>query len=957
MRAVARFLLVALATTLALAVVPAAHASLSDNLDNPYLTFMTAGDDGVAWVEVNGLGRTGGDADCVRSGHFPDLDQFLPYYFKVTSISTQVTGPGELSFWWKISSAPTHTLDVCLGGDRFPTWITQSGEQDWVRFSGDVPAGTWLITWVYTKDNLFAGAVGDAAWIDDVQYLPDDRPTGTMTVNDGAEFTLDTNVTVHGDVSGATEVRVAATTGSPPQAGDWSSWSAYADSRGVTLPYGDGSRTVYAQYRNAYGAVLELQDDIVLDLTAPQITSLTSPTHPFPDEPVADDDPRFEWSASDASGITGFSCVLDTSSASAPDDELDGTGSSFSYTDVQTGELYFHLRVRDRAGRWSEVSTRRIHVAPTGAPSIAWTASSTHPDQDAWWPIADVSLSWQSTSPATTDGYSWVFDESASTTPDTAPDTTDTLLSLPGQADGQHYFHVRARGLGGIWGAAAHRRVRIDTMAPAIRELTSSSHPDPDIWYGASSATFTWQADAGPSGVGYSWSVDGSAGGTPDEIVDGSAPTATLGLADGEWYFHVMARSGAGVWSAVATRRVRVDAEGPSISGLTCSPHVSESAWYAAASATFTWSAEGGGSGVAGYSWSLDHSGATVPDTTVDGTSPAKSYGGLADGVWYFHVRAVDGAGLWSSASHRRIQIDSEAPAMTSLTSTSHPDETDWCRGSEVRLSWAGSDGGSGVAGYSWSLDNAAATVPDQIDEGPATAVTVPDVADGDWWAHVRCRDAAGTWSGVLHRRLRVDGAGPVITGMASASHPDPSRWYALREASISWSASDTAGVAGYLCAVDQSATTVPVGDIAAEPSVLVPNLADGVWYLHVRGRDVLGQEGATTHRAVRIDTRGPATFALANAAVRKGGVARLRFKVTDPAPNGGSARVRIEIRSRRGRLVKAATLAGAKPLATALSWKVRCPWTRGVYTFKVLGWDAAGNRQLKAGSARLTVK
>ena len=192
---------------------------------------------------------------------------------------------------------------------------------------------------------------------------------------------------------------------------------------------------------------------------------------------------------------------------------------------------------------------------------------------------------------------------------------------------------------------------------------------------------------------------------------------------------------------------------------------------------------------------------------------------------------------------------------------------------------------------------------------------------------------------------------------MASTTHPDPNRWYALRDAAFSWSATDAAGVAGYLWTLDQSAATIPAGDIAAEPSVVVPDLADGVWYLHVRGRDVLGQEGATMHRAVRIDTRGPTTTALATVSVRKGGTARLRFRVTDPAPNGGSATVRIEIRSRRGRVVKAVTLAGAKPLATALAWKVRCPWARGTYTFKVLAWDAAGNQQVKAGSARLTVR
>ena len=102
------------------------------------------------------------------------------------------------------------------------------------------------------KDNLFAGAGGDAAWIDDVQYLPDDRPQGTMSVDNGAGYALDTTATVNCKVTGATTMRFAATTGDPPQAGDWSTWSAYGDSRGVTLPWGDGSRRVYGQFRNEY---------------------------------------------------------------------------------------------------------------------------------------------------------------------------------------------------------------------------------------------------------------------------------------------------------------------------------------------------------------------------------------------------------------------------------------------------------------------------------------------------------------------------------------------------------------------------------------------------------------------------------------------------------------------------------------------------------------------------------
>jgi hypothetical protein len=167
-------------------------------------------------------------------------------------------------------------------------------------------------------------------------------------------------------------------------------------------------------------------------------------------------------------------------------------------------------------------------------------------------------------------------------------------------------------------------------------------------------------------------------------------------------------------------------------------------------------------------------------------------------------------------------------------------------------------------------------------------------VADGEWWVHVRCRDAAGNRSDARHRRLRVDGAGPVIAGASSSTHPDESRWYRARDAAFSWSATDAAGVAGYLRSVDQNARPVPGGDIAAQPAARVTGLADGVWYLHVRGRDVVGQEGETTHRTVRIDTCGPSTIALANASVRRGGSARLTVKQTGQVPRAHGEEVSL---------------------------------------------------------------
>ncbi len=57
--------------------------------------------------------------------------------------------------------------------------------------------------------------------------------------------------------------------------------------------------------------------------------------------------------------------------------------------------------------------------------------------------------------------------------------------------------------------------------------------------------------------------------------------------------------------------------------------------------------------GIQGYSYSLDQDPLTTPDTELEGLAVAKQFGQLKPGVWYFHLRAQDGAGNWGpTATH-----------------------------------------------------------------------------------------------------------------------------------------------------------------------------------------------------------------------------------------------------------------------------------------------------------------
>lgn len=57
------------------------------------------------------------------------------------------------------------------------------------------------------------------------------------------------------------------------------------------------------------------------------------------------------------------------------------------------------------------------------------------------------------------------------------------------------------------------------------------------------------------------------------------------------------------------------------------------------------------GSGLAGYSFVWDHDSNTAPDNTVDSQSTSTTQN-LADGSWYFHIKALDNAGNVSGITH-----------------------------------------------------------------------------------------------------------------------------------------------------------------------------------------------------------------------------------------------------------------------------------------------------------------
>lgn len=165
-----------------------------------------------------------------------------------------------------------------------------------------------------------------------------------------------------------------------------------------------------------------------------------------------------------------------------------------------------------------------------------------------------------------------------------------------------------------------------------------------------------------------------------------------------------------------------------------------------------------GGSGLAGYSIVFDNLALTNPDGTIEVPQTlAATYGAtsppLPDGTsFWFHLRACDLAGNCALTQHLGpFFIDSTVPANpVAILSTSHLPAPAPNTDRTIDMSWSVAvDNLSGIDGYSFSFDNAAAATCDEVKDGEETtlATTSATLNDGSWYFHLCTRDNAGNWS------------------------------------------------------------------------------------------------------------------------------------------------------------------------------------------------------------------
>ncbi|MCL1833681.1 MAG: hypothetical protein FWG49_04185, partial [Leptospirales bacterium] len=139
-----------------------------------------------------------------------------------------------------------------------------------------------------------------------------------------------------------------------------------------------------------------------------------------------------------------------------------------------------------------------------------------------------------------------------------------------------------------------------------------------------------------------------------------------------------------------------------------------EDNWSKESAALIKWTKPYDESGIAGFATVVDKNPYTDPLIQNQPADLSSMFlGGLEDGVTYFHIRAIDGAGNMSRTVHYKLQVSANPLAMPVVVSTTHP-ENEKSNMNDAVFRWAVNDSRR-LKGFLYSFSKDAAYKPEKF--------------------------------------------------------------------------------------------------------------------------------------------------------------------------------------------------------------------------------------------------
>ena len=302
---------------------------------------------------------------------------------------------------------------------------------------------------------------------------------------------------------------------------------------------------------------------------------------------------------------------------------------------------------------------------------------------------------------------------------------------------------------------------REPNRAPNVPDTRNPFHG----WMGTSSPTLSARyTDPDGNGGNVDFEMPGGCF-CPVATSNGNTAYWNPGVGDGVYSWRVRGWDGQyhSAWSDHWT--FTVDGTKPGLPAIGSSTHPSPNVWYKSRSASVNWSATDTAP-INGYSWALD----SDADTSSKGAGTSTTFNNLSDGSHFVSVRARNGTNLWGDAARFTLSVDGTNPSKIGPITSSHvpfAGSTD----RTIDASWTpASDTTSGIAGYSVAFNRSRLTPADDSADTTAPQTSSGELADGDWWLHVRAVDRAGNaGDDAYYGPIRIDGAG-VLGGLTSST-------------------------------------------------------------------------------------------------------------------------------------------------------------------------------------------
>lgn len=709
--------------------------------------------------------------------------------------------------------------------------------------------------------------------------IPDSSPpTGTLTLNSGATYATSTSVTLTNtcsDASGCAQMQFS---------NDGSTYFAaetYAASKSWTLSSGDGTKTVYAKFKDAAGnwMITATTDTIVLDTIAPSSQILTGTTY----------SQSFSVSVTDEDATSGLaSCEYRVFSAGTLTKGYTSRpcGGSFTVTvgfditndchDAGTDTCEVHVRATDNAGNVGPETTHYYSIiTDSTAPTTTATYNPAAPNGLNNWYTTNVGVTLTCADNAGGSGCQQIYactGGSACTLAATGQATAySTTLSTEGTSYVRYYSKDAA---GNTEGTKPSSAFNIDKTAPT----STITAPAASSWQIQSFTPTVTDSDTGGSGLGsgvFYYSVYDTgvgsytvASGTTRPGGANTIPQITVGAAQNcraqgtnTCRIYIQATDTAGnTGSATYYVNYSVDYTPPTNPAVSSTSHTAN-VWSNNKTVNMSFpGATDTGSGVAGYYylWSTSDVITNIDATTAVGptggwttstsltstTTPATPQ--LADGTWYFYLRTKDNAGNLASSTLRTgpYKIDTAAPGAPTVSSATHPIQANWHNNNDPGLSWnvpeTETSSSSGTDGFSYALDQSASTIPGttKTAEETTTSIFYTDTADGIWYFHIRAKDNAGNWGTLTtHYTLRIDTTPPSISLTSPTGNP-----YLSGSVTITGTASDANPST---ISTNDTHFTVNSGSYSSWSFASTTPLGDGQYVVNITASDLAGNKNS----------------------------------------------------------------------------------------------------------------